>query len=409
MSNHLGIQKILLYKLVNIIKPFIYQGLLSIYLDAESISDNNEVLMVFQGLLSKVPKWTNDDLQREVERINSKSKVDYLHNLLKASIKSYISIFIEETKDTYVDPEYYENIKLEEYIHHIYKLVAREIFNNPILFYSQISDIERLNNIKIIMEIITNSIENAIVELLPFQYLIDEYLNVEIYNQQIKLDIPNESIVNLDQLKQKVDLIKPINDIKQDINNQLNQEGNVNQMEYPILPANHLFPIQQGGNQQIRNNQQIKNNLVGGKDKRKLSSKSSRSYDSYTASNDIKRKAKEFLSNSKISESNLIDNIIKKKHNEAKGLNNTETSASYEVDNVNNYEEVFSNNKEIRKKFTKKKEKVEESLSNSAKMKRSHLRKKKKMELSTTADTNLFTNDRKSRSGNRNHRKMYKV
>ena len=73
MSNHLGIQKILLYKLVNIIKPFIYQGLLSIYLDAESISDNNEVLMVFQGLLSKVPKWTNDDLQREVERINSKS------------------------------------------------------------------------------------------------------------------------------------------------------------------------------------------------------------------------------------------------------------------------------------------------------------------------------------------------
>ena len=46
------------------------------------------------------------------------------------------------------------------------------------------------------------------------EQLIDEYLNVEIYNQQIKLDIPNESIVNLDQLKQKVDLIKPINDIK---------------------------------------------------------------------------------------------------------------------------------------------------------------------------------------------------
>jgi len=244
------------------------------------------------------------------------------------------------------------------------------------------------------MDIISSSIENAIMELLPFQYLIDEYLNVEIYNQQIKLEIPNESIVNLDQLKQKVDLIKPINDIKQDINNQINQEGNIPQIQYPILPANHLFPVQQGGKQ---------------KDMKILSSKSSRSYDSYSASTDIKRKAKEFLTNSKISQSNLIDNIIKKKHNEAKGLNNTETSASYEVDNVNNYEEVFSNNKEIRKKFTKKKEKVEESLSNSAKMKRSHLRKKKKMELSTTADTNMFTNDRKSRSGNRNHRKMYKV
>ena len=203
MSNHLGIQKILLYKIVNIIKPFIYQGLLSIYLDAESISDDNEVLMVFQGLLGKVPKWSSEDLQREVQRINSKSKCAYLHNLLKSIIKSYISIFIEETKDTYVDPEFYDNIKLEDYIHHIYKLVAREIFNNPILFYSNVSDINRLNNIKLINEIIANNIENAILELLPFKYLIDEYLNVEIYNQQIKLEIPNESVVNLDQLKQK--------------------------------------------------------------------------------------------------------------------------------------------------------------------------------------------------------------
>ena len=36
------------------------------------------------------------------------------------------------------------------------------------------------------------------------------------YNQQIKLEIPNESIVNLDQLKHQVDLIKPLNIIKQD-------------------------------------------------------------------------------------------------------------------------------------------------------------------------------------------------
>ena len=77
MSNHIGIQKILLYKIVNIIKPYIYQGILSVYLDAESISDNKEVLMVFQGLLSKVPKWSNEDLQREVLRIHSKSKCTY--------------------------------------------------------------------------------------------------------------------------------------------------------------------------------------------------------------------------------------------------------------------------------------------------------------------------------------------
>ena len=115
MSNLLGIKKILTYKLINIIRPYIYEGILSIYLDAANISNSNEVLMVFQGLLSKIPKWSDQDLMKEVARIKTKCTCNYLENLIKSLVKINISIFLEETKDTFVEPSLYEKITLTEF------------------------------------------------------------------------------------------------------------------------------------------------------------------------------------------------------------------------------------------------------------------------------------------------------
>ena len=107
MSNLVGIKNILTYKLINSIKPFIYEGLLSVYLDATNISEPENVLMVFQGLLSRIPKWSENDLIKEVNRIKSNSKCIYLDNLLKFN-KDQHKYILEETKDTFVDPSLYE-------------------------------------------------------------------------------------------------------------------------------------------------------------------------------------------------------------------------------------------------------------------------------------------------------------
>lgn len=410
MSNLLGIKKILTYKLINIIKPYIYEGILSIYLDASNISNSNDVLMVFQGLLSKIPKWSDQDLLKEVTRIKTKCSCGYLENLIKSLVKINISIFLEETKDTFVEPSLYENITLTKFIKKVYILVARTIFNKPILFYKGFKDIEVLQNMNIVMKIIGEDIENAIIELLPLDYLIDEFLNVEIYDKQINLKVPNESIENLKQLKQKLDLVAPIEDIRiklvKGVNNS-NITGNnivgnnipdnnitVNN-PFPMIPIDNkpLFPIQQGGKKyNSRDNRSRKNRS---RKSRKSSYSGSSTYQDksdsrrYTSSDRIERDVKKFLSNSKINESVKIDNIIKKKHNEVKHIKQTnlETSASYDVDNMDRFQEVFSNDKEIREN-----------------------KKKNNMKFINSSDNNLFTNNSKKKSiKSRDYRQLHKV
>ena len=411
MSNLLGIKKILTYKLVNLLRPFIYEGVLSVYLDADNISQEEEILMVFQGLLSRIPKWTEEDLLKEVTRIKTNCNCLYLDNLMKSLIKINIQIFLEETKDTFVEPSLYEKIELKDFIHKIYILVARRIFNNPILFYKELKDIEVLNNMMKVMNIIGDEIDNAIIELLPLDYLIDEYLNEEVYNKQLNLKIPNQSIENLQQMKTKVNMLDPINDIRIKIAQGPTQGVNlVNQPldphKFPIVPINHkqLYPTQMGGKKKYSrssNSSRKKHSSSSSSSRRRSRRRSSRrrsssrqrggrksSYSRNSSSDRIERDVKKFLDNSKGNQSSMIDNIIKNKHKEAINIkHDPQTSVSYDIDNAKNFQEIFSNDKEIR--YNKN--------------------IKKNVKFANSTDNHLFTNNNTKNKVNKNYRQLYKV
>ena len=424
MSNLLGIKKILTYKLINIIRPFFYEGVLSVYLDAANISSNDNVLMVFQGLLSKIPKWSDVEINKEVDRIKSKCKCSYFENLLRSVLKINISIFLDETKDTFVEPTLYEKITLKDFIHKSYILIARRIFNNPLLFYTEMKDVDKLSNMNKILTIIGEEIENSIIELLPLDYLIDEFLNVEIYDKQLNLKIPNESVTNLNQLKKKLNIPNTTNNIKLKlvdgqnniINNEidnaadnlLNQQNILDPHPLPIIPVDgkQLFPVpvQLGGNKNVRHDSRKKSNrrtkYSEDDSSRTYSSRSSYSRRDST-SDKLERNVKRFLSNSKYDESAKIDNIIKNKHNEAKNIRDRtlETSISYDVDNADRFQEVFSNDREVRE-ATKN-----NNLKNMKNVKNNNIK------FTNSKDNNLFTNhSRAERSKkSRKYRHFHKV
>ena len=68
-------------------KPCIYQGIKSIFLDAKDICQQentpDNVLMTFQDLLSRIPKWSQEIINKEYERIVDESKCDWIEDLLK--------------------------------------------------------------------------------------------------------------------------------------------------------------------------------------------------------------------------------------------------------------------------------------------------------------------------------------
>ena len=70
-------------QLSNILVPFIYEGIKSIYdltLKVCSQKNDTKILMRFQEQLSLIPKWNQEIINEEYDRIVSDSNCDWLTN-----------------------------------------------------------------------------------------------------------------------------------------------------------------------------------------------------------------------------------------------------------------------------------------------------------------------------------------
>ena len=168
-------------QLINIISPFIYDGIQSLYDEALKVSKENEELKIFQNFLKKIPTWNHLILDSETTRILKDSDcTDLLPQLLNAVIKSNIMVLTNtppEKKHTIKLPK---DIDFKKFIHYSYIETAKTIYNNPYLFYHKYSLYDIKKNQRDANENIKFAINEAIRKLLPLQYILNEYLGENI-------------------------------------------------------------------------------------------------------------------------------------------------------------------------------------------------------------------------------------
>jgi hypothetical protein len=168
-------------QLISVLKPCIYQGVKSIYLDAKDIcnQDNTpeKVLMVFQDLLSRIPKWSQDIINKEFERIVSISKCDYIEDLLKVIYVSHIKVLT-------IVHSAQKNKKLSlkvpnggHFIHLCYIECAREFWKDPYLFSENANKYELQKNMRDSESMISECIAETIRKQLPVRHILKEFLN----------------------------------------------------------------------------------------------------------------------------------------------------------------------------------------------------------------------------------------
>ena len=149
--------------LINILTPLIFEGFQSIYKDASKIAKNNQILKIFQDFLRKIPDWNQHTIDKETQRIiNSSNSYEWMNNLIKATIKANIIILMYNPSiniKQQINPNYYQNIKINQFIHKIYIECAREFWNNPYLLYHDYSHIEIKRNLRDCFNIIKESIK----------------------------------------------------------------------------------------------------------------------------------------------------------------------------------------------------------------------------------------------------------
>jgi hypothetical protein len=167
--------------------PLIFEGFNSLYEDACKFKDETRdpryddysELQIFQDYLKKIPKWNNDLIEQEYDRIVQRSKCKYLDELLWAVIFSNIkvlSVIRRNNPRNDIDNEY---IALRDFIHKCYKECSRELYSPDVVILfdkENVSVLERSKNVRDIKKIIEKGILESISESLPYKQIIRTYI-----------------------------------------------------------------------------------------------------------------------------------------------------------------------------------------------------------------------------------------
>lgn len=125
--------------LTRVLVPHVSDGLWSIYDNAVKACQRNgqmeKTLQTFQNLLTRVPQWTPEVLDKEVDRIIQASKCDYIEDLLLGVFVSYIRAFatLQQSEATHVNIEF-DRPSVAKFIHSYYIACARKCWSQAYLF-----------------------------------------------------------------------------------------------------------------------------------------------------------------------------------------------------------------------------------------------------------------------------------
>lgn len=221
----------LITEFLNAIVPSIYQGLLSLYEGAmkyneKMANDDKQIVQIFQDLLRVIiPKWNPTTIKDEVRRIKIQSKKDDL-------LEKYLTTIVKISYDI-MSVETEVNINFDDFIHACYIRIAKEIYNNPYIFYHLAPEIEKRKNQQEALQIIRDSIQCCIRKEIKYDTYVEKYN--ELYANQITTD--TESSVSATPIKQENDnLDKKLNELQEVSISLLDQNGGlISQSKQEVL------------------------------------------------------------------------------------------------------------------------------------------------------------------------------
>jgi hypothetical protein len=171
--------------LTSYLTPCITEGFISLYDDAknekeekqhDSRYDDYSEIQIFQDFIKKIPKWNQDIIDKESDRIIQKSKCDWLDRLLYGVFVSNAKVLsivrIQPKKD---DKMKLKIPKLRNFIHKCYVECGRELYKVAYLFDDEdITTIEKQKNIRDINSIVKDGIIESVRKLLPIQDILKD-------------------------------------------------------------------------------------------------------------------------------------------------------------------------------------------------------------------------------------------
>lgn len=171
--------------LTRILVPHVSDGLWSIYDNALKACERNsqpeKTLQTFQNLLTRIPQWNTETLDKEVDRIIKASKCDYLDDLLLGVFVSYIRAFasLQQSDATHVNIEF-ERPSTSKFIHSYYIAVARKAWQQAYLFKTLgVSAEQQARNRRDIEALMETTVSEVVDSFIPWREISRAYFHAK--------------------------------------------------------------------------------------------------------------------------------------------------------------------------------------------------------------------------------------
>ena len=171
--------------LTRVLVPHVSDGLWSIYDSAKQACLRNEqpekTIQTFQNLLTRIPQWNEETLDKEVDRIRIASKCDYLEDLLLGVFVSYIRAFasLQQTEASRVNIEF-DRPSLTKFIHNLYILAARKSWSQAYLFKTiGVSSGQQARNRRDIDTMLEGAMNEVIDSFIPWKKISQAYFQAQ--------------------------------------------------------------------------------------------------------------------------------------------------------------------------------------------------------------------------------------
>ena len=166
------------------VTPYMISHFRNVWSEAVTVGGPRRSMIVFQEKCAEVPKWNQDTIDANVNKLLDNCRCDYLEELMAAVFIAHTKVLIAIRVSSKHKKLQITLPKLDHFLHRIFSECARSFWKAPFLFLDDQKPIEMQKNMLQAEALCTDAIGSAVRSLLPIKNILNEYLSDDVLNAE---------------------------------------------------------------------------------------------------------------------------------------------------------------------------------------------------------------------------------
>lgn len=142
-----------------------------------AVKEPRKAMVVFQSFCAEVPRWNQDVIDANINKVLDNCRCDYIEELMTAVFIAHTKMLTAIRVNSRQKKLQIKIPKLDHFLHRIFVECARAFWKAPFLFADNVTPIEQQKNVLQAEAMCTEALSGAVRSLLPVKTILQDYLD----------------------------------------------------------------------------------------------------------------------------------------------------------------------------------------------------------------------------------------